>query len=70
MPTVEGKHLLVGRVISEDDKFMLLEIPKDLNEPMTIKEGDQFYTLMFMQRAGGNNVSPFIPWDPANMEHK
>ena len=41
------KDLVVGRLVSEDKDFMTIEVLKDNNNHFTLREGDQFYTLIF-----------------------
>lgn len=54
----------VGRVVSEDDKFVLLEVPKDMTEPVTLQEGDRFWTLVFVkaERPGSQRMVAWLPW--------
>lgn len=54
--------LVVGRVVSEDDGFMLIEIMKrEATDTFTLQEGDQFYTLMFVRQVG-DRAEPWKPW--------
>ena len=41
------KDIMVGRVVNEDDNFMLLEVCKDENRQLRLEEGDKFYTIIF-----------------------
>lgn len=61
---VDGnKYFQVGRVVSKDNGFMIIEIMKDKNDLFTIQEGDRFYTLMFVQQIDDRTVQPWIPWE-------
>lgn len=70
-----GNMFRVGRVVSEDDGFLLLEIAKSDQEPYSLQEGDQFYTLLFVTReardgemklrmaARGEKLRAWLPWE-------
>lgn len=42
----------VGRVISEDSGFILIEFLKDDAQTFTLQDGDRFYTVLFVQMEG------------------
>lgn len=49
MKRIGADQVVVGRVLNEDDEFMILEVAKDENRELQIREGDRFYTLIFTQ---------------------
>lgn len=56
-------QMQVGRVVTEDEKFMLLEIAKDQTEPVTLQEGDRFFTLVFVRAIGPQQADIWVPWE-------
>lgn len=61
---VSKDKLQVGRVVSEDDKFLLIEVLKDKNETFTLQENDRFLTLMFVHKPEGRpGVEIWTPWE-------
>lgn len=47
MPKYTENDIVIGRVVSEDENFILLEIAKDIHRKLHIEEGDSFFTLIF-----------------------
>ena len=56
----------VARVLHEDDKFMTVEIVKDLETPLNVEEGDQYYSIAFIKRTGLTTAKPWLPWEESN----
>lgn len=56
-----SKDLVVGRVVSEDSGFILIEIMKHDTDTFTLQEGDRFYTLMFVRQVD-DGVEAWKPW--------
>jgi hypothetical protein len=54
--------LVVGRVVNEDDDFMLVEIAKDEHRKVNIDEGDQFYTMAFIHQPDDGQMEIWKPW--------
>lgn len=48
----------MGRVLYEDDKFITLEIAKDINGYIHVNQGDRFLSLVFQANKG-----PWVPWE-------
>lgn len=62
MNVVNREDLVVGRVVSEDEGFMLIEIMKrEDTDTFTLQEGDQFYTLMFVRQVD-DRTEVWKPW--------
>lgn len=55
-------YITIARVLSEDDKFLILEVPKDLKEKITLQEDDRFLTMMFV-RKNGDKIIAWYPWE-------
>lgn len=62
MAVFTAADLVVGRVVSEDEGFMLVEIMKrEATDTFTLQEGDQFYTLAFVRMNEGK-AELWKPW--------
>lgn len=61
-----GSDVIVARVLSQDDKFMTLELAKSDKESFTLQEGDQFLTLIFVTAEGlpKGHLRAWKPWEP------
>lgn len=65
-----AKEVQVARIVSEDDKFLLLEVLKDESETFSLQQGDQFYTLMFVRPRDGaaqNELEAWVPWKESSL---
>lgn len=56
--TVYDDYLRMGRVLFEDDKFITIEIAKDMDSEVHVNAGDRFLSLVFQTNAG-----PWVPWE-------
>lgn len=56
------EDIIVGRVISEDKDFMLIEIAKDENRQLTLEPNDRFYTLVFVRMTDTGKPEFWKPW--------
>lgn len=54
--------LVVGRVISQDEGFVLVEIAKDEQRKLSIESGDQFFTLAFIRMGDDGKPEFWKPW--------
>jgi hypothetical protein len=65
--------LLVGRVLSEDDDFITMEIGKhdavtfhlQQNDEGETVGGDRFLTVVFVHNDGSGKAVPWVPWADA-----
>lgn len=65
MPTFTRDDLVVGRVVSEDEGFMLIEIMKrEATDTFTLQDGDRFFTLAFVRQVDGR-TELWKPWNDA-----
>lgn len=63
--SARGTDIRVARVLHEDDAAVTLEVIKNENRPMEVRDGDKFWTVIFVhQKAGG--VHPWLPWEAAS----
>lgn len=57
MPSFSQDDIVVARVVNEDEKFLLVEIPKDDEHVFHLEEGEtgsnRFYTMLFTQFKDG-----------------
>ena len=66
---VRQEQLRVGQVIEEDDEFAVLKVAKGDHAPYEIKDGDRFWTLLFVQPSG-DGIKAEFPWNQeANHDH-
>lgn len=60
---LHSDDVVVGRVLSEDSAFMTIEIAKSSDEQITLRQGDRFYTFMFVEIVGPEQeLNSFRPW--------
>jgi len=63
-----GHNILVARVLSEDDKFMTLEVAKDDNTSFTLdpdpNSPDRFFMVIFVhpREDMDNTLEAWKPW--------
>jgi hypothetical protein len=66
---VAGADVLVGRVLNEDNDFMILEIGKHEDVTFTLNEGtenpDTFYMLIFVKQSDkqSQTLENWVPWN-------
>jgi hypothetical protein len=66
MAEFSKKQMLVGRVLSDDEKQITLEIMKDDSTPYTLdpEGGDRFFTILFIhQPEGKTEPEVWLPWE-------
>lgn len=62
MKQFSREDLAIGRVVSEDEGFMLIEIMKrEDTDTFTLQDGDRFYTLLFVHQVDGRTEA-WKPW--------
>jgi hypothetical protein len=62
---VGGGQIRVGRVLHEDDEFVMIEVAKNMLRPVQVEEGDRFLTLVTkvaMCLECADIVSPYGAW--------
>lgn len=58
---IRTNHITIGRVVSQDDDFVMLEVPKSITEELHIEQGDEFLTVIFVRNRNGA-VESWNPW--------
>lgn len=53
----------MARVLYEDEKFMTIEIAKDLQTEVQLNQGDRFYSMVFIRSMGDEKMESWLPWD-------
>lgn len=63
---ISGEDVCVMRVLTEDDRFMTVEIAKSDSENFTLNEDtpDEFHTFVFLRHKEGNVLEVWKPWQP------
>jgi hypothetical protein len=61
---IGGVDVVVARVLSEDDRFLTVEIAKNNDEKFTLDQEipDQFHTMIFLKMVDGQAVA-WKPWE-------
>jgi hypothetical protein len=62
-----GGHIVVARILHEDDAFMTLEVVKDNERKLDIVGGERFLTLVFVRHPKGapsDEAETWLPWSP------
>ena len=64
MAKIQGKfgQLKVGRILSQDEDSVILEIQKSQDTPIDLFGGEQFLTLIFV-RSNNGKVESWDPWE-------
>lgn len=60
-------YVRIGRVLHEDDDFITLEVAKDLNKILEVRDDDQFLSLTFVRELNGLAVK-WLPWKKREKE--
>jgi hypothetical protein len=63
MGGIPQAHVRICRVLHEDDAFMTVEVPKDLNRQLRLEDGDRFLTLIFCKTEDDGRLRTWIPWE-------
>lgn len=54
-------HARIGRVLMEDDDFMVIEIAKDPNRKREVAQNDRYLTMSFVHQVG-DLLASHLPW--------
>lgn len=52
---------MTGRVIREDDEFLLIEVCKNPDRELVVASDDRFLTLSFVHQVGSRMLT-WLPW--------
>lgn len=57
-------HMRAARVLFEDDQYLTLEVAKDLQRKLEVRDGDAFLTVTFVKAQGEGRLRRWVSWLP------
>lgn len=59
---IRREQIRVGQVIDQDEHWVTLRVAKDDLVEFNVSDGDQFFTLLFVQGNDGGGMKADFPW--------
>jgi hypothetical protein len=63
MGGVPREHLVVGRVLHEDDDLVTMEVGKRDDVTFHLQQDDRFFTLVFIKSEKDGTARTWKPWE-------